>query len=328
MVAFHSQQQLRNNLLATDRNVVVIQDEKGRKHWGPADETDLSEYRPLKPDNKLVKIEQPELTIDSSHPRIHGALALYPVYAAAVQAIYRDLDPAEFDERYAQNPPIRGGTTPAAFEALLDGAADLIFMGKPSDEQMQEAERRGATLSITPIASEAFVFFVSKTNPVDNLSIEQIRDIYSKRITRWSEVGGKNEKILPFQRPEGSGSQTAMERIMGDVPLAKPVQEEFQRDMGGIVNRVADYRNYGNSIGYSFRYYVEGMFKHDGVKLLSVNGIAPTVENIQNGTYPFVGPMVVITAGSENPHVQELIDWFLSSQGQDLLEQVGYVPCR
>lgn len=131
-----------------------------------------------------------------------------------------------------------------------------------------------------------------------------------------------------FQRPEGSGSQTMMLKVMGDVPLANPQQEEFQQSMGGIVNRVADYRNYGNSIGFSFRYYVEGMFKHDGVKLLKINGIEPTVENIQSGKYPLIGEMMIITAGSENPNVQKLTDWFLSPQGQELVEKVGYVPLK
>ncbi len=323
--ALHWQQRFRENLLTRDHDAVVVQDEKGRQHWG-GDETDLSEYQPFKPDNKLVKIEVSTLTIESKQPRIHGALALYPVYAAAVEAIYRNVEAKQFGDRYGQDNLIQGGTTPAAFESLLEGKVDMVFMAKPSLEQMKEAEHRGKTLSITPIGSESFVFFVSKVNPVENLTVEQIRDIYSKRITRWNELGGKNEKILPFQRPEGSGSQTAMERIMGDVQLAKPVQEEFQISMGGIVNRVADYRNYGNSIGYSFRYYVEGMLKHDGVKLLSVNGIDPTIENIRNDIYPFTGPMVIITAGSENPNVPKLIDWFLSPQGQDLLERVGYVP--
>jgi len=202
----------------------------------------------------------------------------------------------------------------------------MVFMLQPSEKQWNEAESKGVKLLVTKIGYEAFVFFVSRTNPVDSLTADQIRNIYSKRITRWSEAGGKNEKILPFQRPEGSGSQTMMIRFMDGVPLAKPQKEEFQISMGGIINRVADYRNYGNSIGFSFRYYVEGMFRHDGVKLLQINGIEPTVENIQNGSYPLIGQIVVVTtAGNTNPNVPKLINWFLSPQGQDLIERVGYI---
>jgi phosphate transport system substrate-binding protein len=117
-----------------------------------------------------------------------------------------------------------------------------------------------------------------------------------------------------------------MLRVMGDVPLTTPVREEYQLMMGGIVNRVADYRNYGNAIGYSFRYYVESMFKHDGVKIISVDGVAPTPASIRDRSYPFVYPLAAITAGTENPNAQKLIDWFLSPQGQDLIGRAGYVP--
>lgn len=284
------------------------------------DETDLRPYIPFSTDNKLETVEgEVRLHIKSKHPRLHGALALYPVYAAAAQEAYKNITANEAEQI------VRGGTSPKAFSALIEGGADMVFMLRPSEKQFKEAEAAGKTLTVTPIGREAFVFFVSSANPVDRLSSDQIREIYSKQITNWRELGGKNKKILPFQRPEGSGSQTAMQRFMDDRPLARPIKEEYQELMGGIVNRVADYRNYANSIGYSFRYYVEGMFKHDGVKLLAVDGIEPSPNNIRNGTYPLTGEMAIVTAGSENQHVPELIEWFLSPPGQELIERVGYV---
>lgn len=321
VVAFQYRQQMREYSLSSDYSVDRVRDERYQPAWtDEADETDLKPYIPFSADNKLKSVERPvDLSIGSNHPSLHGALALYPVYAAAAQAIYKNVSTEQAAEI------VRGGTSPAAFASLMGGSADMVFMLRPSEKQENEAKNLGKTLSVTPIGREAFVFFVSNTNPVDGLSSQQIRDIYSKQITRWSELGGRNEKILPFQRPEGSGSQTAMQRFMGTQPLAKPVREEYQELMGGIVNRVADYRNYGHSIGYSFRYYVEGMFKHEGVKLLAVNGIEPSPENIRNGSYPLVGEMVIVTAGTENPNVPKLIDWFLSPQGQKLTEQVGYV---
>jgi phosphate transport system substrate-binding protein len=91
--------------------------------------------------------------------------------------------------------------------------------------------------------------------------------------------------------------------------------------------KVADYRNYGNSIGFSFRYYVEGLFKHDGVKLLKIDGIAPTIENVQNKSYPLISELVIISRkDNTNPNVQRLTEWFLSPQGQELIKNVGYVP--
>lgn len=311
LLVYQSQQHFREIILAPRYDNDVV------------DEHDtLYHYKPFSENNQLIKINSPTLQIDSDYPKIHGALALFPVYAAAVEAVYQNIEAGQ------SGTIIQGGPTPIAFESLLSGNSDMVFMAMPSEKQWAEAESKGIKLSVTPVGYEAFVFFVNQTNPVDHLTLEQIRDIYSKRITRWSDVGGNNQKILPFQRPEGSGSQTMMIQVMGDVPLAKPVREEFQDLMEGIVQRVADYRNYSNSIGFSFRYFVEGMFKYDGVKLLRINGIAPTIENIQNGSYPLIGQIVIVTAGSSNPNVVQLTDWFLSPQGQDLIRGVGYVPLQ
>ncbi len=303
--------------------LTMVHDEKGSfEQIRREDKTDLGSFVPFSENNKLVKIENPTLAIKENHPRMHGALALFPVYAAAAQAVYQNYLP---EGDYAVPEYVYAGTSPEAFEAVLDGTYDMAFMLRPSDAQMAEAEKRGKTLAITPLGREAFVFFVSQVNPVNDLPSSLIRNIYARKIRRWDEVGGDAQPILAFQRPAGSGSQTAMERFMGDVRLAVPLKEEFQYDMGGIVNRVADYRNYGNSIGYSFRYYVTTMFRHDGVKIIAVDGVEPTVENIRSGAYPLTGELVVVTAGSRNPHVQEMIVWFLSPQGQRLIEDVGYV---
>ncbi|MCL2710500.1 MAG: substrate-binding domain-containing protein [Planctomycetaceae bacterium] len=267
----------------------IVRDERGRNLYYTSD-TDLTEYIPFTENNKLVKIELPTLTVHSEHPKLHGAFALYPIYAAAVESMYDIRGDMTFDDpdREWGNAHVKVGTSPQAFNALLNvdpqRRSDMVFMLQPSEKQLQEAKDKGIALVITPIGYEAFVFFVSTVNPVDGLTLDQIRDIYSKRTTRWNDLGGRNERILPFQRPEGSGSQTAMLRVMGDVPIPPPLREEFRHGMGIIVASVADYRNYGNAIGFSFRYYVEGLFKHDGVKLLNIDGIAPTIENIQNGT--------------------------------------------
>ena len=325
-----SHKHFRTEILPPFPGQEIIRDERIRI-WHS--DTDLSEYIPFKENNKLVKIESPTLVIDSEHPRLHGAFALYPLYAAAVEAIYRNTEEIELDYRQLnrQVSHVQVGTSPRAFGTLIDERDwlryDMIFMARPSEKQLQEAANKGVELVITPIGYEAFVFFVSIVNPVDSLTLEQIRDIYSKRITRWEELGGSRERILPFQRPEGSGSQTAMLRLMEDVPMTPPQREEFRDGMGGIVRDVADYRNYGNAIGFSFRYYVEGLFKHDGVKLLQIDGIAPTVENIQNKSYPLIGEIVIISrADNTNPNVPKLTEWFLSPQGQQLVRDVGYVP--
>jgi phosphate transport system substrate-binding protein len=95
-------------------------------------------------------------------------------------------------------------TTPVAYEQLIQGDMDMIFALTPSAKQQEKAAEAGLTLKLTPFAREAFVFVTSAENPVDRLSLAQIRAIYSGQITNWKEVGGADAPILAFQRQPGS----------------------------------------------------------------------------------------------------------------------------
>ena len=241
---------------------------------------------------------------------------------AAAQAIYKDIMSAEALKRVVVS------TTPRACENLIEGRADIIFCAQPSPEQIAAAKAKGVEFQLTPIGREAFVFFVNEANSVEGLTSAQVRAIYTRRVTSWAEVGGRKEKILPFQRPAGSGSQTAMEmQVMRGTSMAAPLKEEQIRGMGGIVLETAAYRNAPNAIGYSFRFFVTTMMNAKGVKLLKIDGVAPTVETIRDGTYPYSSNFYAITTNktADKPHVRELIAWFLSEQGQKLIEDTGYV---
>jgi phosphate transport system substrate-binding protein len=123
-------------------------------------------------------------------------------------------------------------------------------------------------------------------------------------------VGGKNRIINPVTRLAGSGSQSAMDKFMGDIPIG----------------RKSPLAVTGGSIGFSFRYYLDGMVGSDNVKMLSLNGVYPSAENIQNGSYPVIAQFYAIyRADNENENIQALIDWLLSDEGQRLIEQCGYV---
>lgn len=279
----------------------------------------LDAYRPYKDRNLLATVLNPSLTISSDYPRLDGATAAYPLYAAAAQAIYKE--PASDVHTI-----IDSNTTPQAYEKLIKGEVDIIFALQPSPEQRAAAEAAGVTLHLTPIAKEAFVFFVHQDNPVSSLTPAQIRGIYTKRIRNWSEVGGGNDKVLPFQRPQGSGSQTALQEMVmqGEKP-ATPAREEFARGMGGVIQRVASYRNSREALGYSFRFFATTMVPIEGIKLLAIDDVPPTRDTIRDGTYPYTAELYAITAGTKNPHAQTFIDWFLSPAGQKLVEDTGYV---
>lgn len=211
----------------------------------------LWDYAPFKTEgNRLTPLSLPAtITIDNDWPRIDGATAAYPVYASTVQALYKGLDESSVA------PYISSRRTPEAYKALIAGETDLIFVAQPSEQQKKLAAENGLTLTMIPFAREAFVFIAHKDNPVKNLSVEQIRAIYSGQITNWQAVGGQNINVIPYQRPEGSGSQTTMlAKVMQDTVMRKPLESEMAQGMGGIIRRVANYQNTTNALGYSFRY--------------------------------------------------------------------------
>ena len=149
---------------------------------------------------------------------------------------------------------------------------------------------------------------------------------YSGEITNWSEVGGKDEKIAAYQRNEGSGSQSMLIRFMDGKEIMEAPTEMVDDLMVGIVERVSDYRSKPGSIGFSFRYYLEGIIKNPDIKLLSIDGIAPTVENIKNGSYPITASLYAVTyEGNDNENIDKFIEWVLSDEGQYLIEKTGYV---
>ncbi|MEK5231358.1 substrate-binding domain-containing protein [Lysinibacillus sp. FSL K6-0232] len=284
-------------------------------------EIDVFAYEPFSRNNKVIKSDtEASLQLTQPLPRLDGATAMYPLYAAFVEATYPKNNYSPYDSI------VKVSRTPEAYQNLLVGDTDIIFVAAPSTSQQWQAENKGLAFNMTPIGREAFVFFVHANNSVDNLTLEQVKQIYAGDITNWHEVGGQDDAIRAFQRPADSGSQTALEKLMGDQPIMEAPTEDIASGMGGIIQEVSKYRNYKNAIGYTFRYYSTEMIQNKEIKLLSIDGVAPTKENIQNGTYPLIAEFYAVTAGTENPNAQKLIDWICSDEGQAIIEKVGYVP--
>ena len=272
-------------------------------------------------------------------PVLDGAEAAYPVYSAFADACYENI--GEIQE-YAKkngykNPdiimPVKFNNSVIAFEDLVAGETDIFFGAKPSAAQQELVSEAGKELILTPIGKEAFVFFVNSENPVDGLTSDQIRDIYSGEITNWKKIGGVNERILAFQRPKNSGSQTMMEYFMGDTQLKKPVRTESVSSMGDLVLTIASYQNRSSAIGYSFRYFatimVNDMDYSNHIKYLSVDGVYPDVETIRSGAYPLTTELYAVTlADNPNENVELFLDWMTSPQGQQIVADTGYVAIQ
>ncbi|MBQ7835341.1 MAG: substrate-binding domain-containing protein [Ruminiclostridium sp.] len=268
---------------------------------------ELHKYLPFDGNSEIVDIDG-SLKLTEDLPVVDGAAALYPVFSAFVNAVYPD-DSVSFNGTdFTPESILQYTNTRGAYKAVADGTVDIVFCAAPSEEQLAYAEETGAELELVPIGKEAFVFIVNRDNPVDSLTTEQVKGLYSGEIKNWSEVGGDNCCIDALTRNKGSGSQTAMESFMDG--------DEIRKNPLGFT---------GRAIGFSFRYYVEGIVENGGVKMLSLNGVYPSKENISNSTYPIVSNFyAVYRKDNDNRNIKPFIEWILSEEGQYIVEESGY----
>lgn len=280
---------------------------------------DVGKFLPHQPDSELARIDS-SLKLEGDLPVLDGAAALVPVYASIIDNVYPDgsvifedgvfSDDNYYGENFAPDSKMQYKNTVRGYKAIVDGETDILFCAAPSEEQKQYAQDKGVELVYVPIGLKGFVFFVNENNPVDNLTAVEIRGIYAGEYTNWSQLGGANRVINPVSRLKGSGSQSAMDSFMGDKAIAKKSPLAIT----------------GASIGFSFRYYMDGIVGNKSVKMLSLNGVYPSAENIQNGSYPIIAKFYAIyRADNENENVKILIDWIMSDEGQQLIEKTGYV---
>lgn len=271
-----------------------------------------------------TKEEAPLFTLET-YPRVDASLATQPLTDAFIKA---------FVGEHVDTDSIEYTNTHPAYIKLINGETDLIVVTEPSREELMLAEQAGVELVVTPVVKEGFVFYVNGNNPVSNLSVEQIQKIYTGEITNWKQVGGNDEPIRAFQRPENSGSQTGMlSLVMKDLQLMNPPKENLIETMQEIINLVSDYDNGKTSIGYSYYYYATTMYSTidetvaNGIKLLKVNGVEPKYETIQNNTYPLNTAYYIVTRkdAENNEKIQTLKNAMLSRKGQNVAKEAGYV---
>lgn len=262
---------------------------------------------------------EPIFTLEN-YPKVDASLAIHPL-VDSIAADFLGMEEYELDFEYTTT------RSSEVYHNLIDGKVDVIFAAEISEEDTAYAEAMGVELNIIPATSSAFVFIVNKDNPVDNLTFSQVQDIYAGKITNWSQVGGQDGEIIPYQRPQGSGSQTAMlSLVMKDKKIMDPPLNHIQGEMGELIDAVAEYDNKENAIGYSYFYYVNTMYKRDSIKMLSIDGVEPTIKTIKNGKYPIFTNGFIVTRSDADENTKKWVEAVLSERGSKIIENAGYVP--
>ena len=238
----------------------------------------------------------------SSSVIIAGSTSVQP-YAELLEEEYAHLYPGcEID--------VQGGGTSAGITAVRSGTADIGMASRAlkSDEQ---------DLWSVEIAKDGLAIIVNPENHLRNLTIEQLRGIYTGRITNWMDVGGDNVRIHIITREEGSGTRSAFEDLVMDSERITP--RAIVQDSNGAVRQLV--AGDKDSVGFVSLGLVD-----ETVKAVSLGGIAPTWDNVSNGTYSLYRPFLFVTLSEPEGLVKNFIDFTLSAEGQQLLISEGLIP--
>ena len=254
-------------------------------------------------------------------PRLDGSTACIPLGEAICSVLLGE-------SREDVQDLVQFNRTTQSFRNLMNGECDLLISGEPNAAVYDEMKEQGFEADIAAFGRDGLVFLVNESNPVDGLTTEQIRDIYTGKITNWKEVGGEDAPIIPIQRNEGAGSQALMKKlVMGDTPLMEAPAEYIPGSMGDLMTVVKSYDDTANAIGYSVYYYAHDMEMAKGLKLLKVDGVEPNRQTIRDKEYPHLNAYYCVipkNTPADSP-IRILYDWLMTEDGQRLVAREGYV---
>ena len=217
-----------------------------------------------------------------------------------------------------------------SFLNLIENKSDLIIIQrKISDEEKEYAEEQGVTLLEKPIAVNALTFIVNQSNPVDNLSIDQIRGIYTGKITNWNEVGGEDAAITAYLQPSDIETGELFNPMVMDGQPTSSLPE-LSRDWFNIPEYYF-IRDNKKGLTYTSFYHSDFLFSPIAPsfsKTVGVNDVTATRENILNGTYPYVTNVYAAVRSDidKSSVAYKIYEFLTTDEGQSLVDESGYIP--
>lgn len=270
-----------------------------------------------------------------AYPNVDGSTSTLPI----VQLLWTAVHGTDHGEGL----PKEAAKTVPAYHLLIDGAADMIIVPAPSETVLETAREKGVTLAFHKVAAEALIFITPAENPAQDITENQLRDIYLRNtIKNWKEIGGPNKKLIPIARNADSGSQSQMDNlILKNEPMNVDIQENHvELTMEGMLEQVAYYHTGGLSekatdsyaLGYTLYTYLQNTNSITGIgdqlKILNYDGVPANKETISDGTYPLAeGYYAVVRTDLPADHsARTMIAWLQSEDGQYLIQTKGYIP--
>jgi phosphate transport system substrate-binding protein len=214
---------------------------------------------------------------------------------------------------------VEGGGSGVGIEALIDGRADIAAASRPlSSSEVAALFERFETLGVRYlVAQDALSVYLHRANPIRNLGLDQLRGLFDGSISEWSELGGGSHDVAVVVRPPSSGTHRFFrDHVLGGAPYS--VRAVAVPTTGGVLAAV---QNDPGAIGYG------GLAYHlDGVRQISIEGVAPTPEMVGQGRYPLTRYLAFYTTRPATGLNRRFIDWCVSGEGQRIVAEVGYIP--
>ena len=233
----------------------------------------------------------------------------------------------EDEIRGFRNKCLLNSNTHRSFVNLIDDKVELIITARSiSRDEKAYADEKGVTLIEKPIARDALAFIVNIKNPIENLSIEQIQGIYTGDIVNWSEVGGQDCEIKPYVRNRNSGSQEKFETM---VMVGLTIKDFPEMQIGTTM--MSPYYQLDNDvagIAYTPFYYFTYISGTASSKVIGVNGVPMTKENVKNGTYPYTSNVYAAVRSDidKSSMAYRMFEFLTTGEGQAIVAESGYVP--
>jgi phosphate transport system substrate-binding protein len=218
---------------------------------------------------------------------------------------------------------VNGGGSGTGIAALINGSIDLAMASRPmkDDEKQKAAQSRGSEVTEHPIALDGLGVFVNSANPVQHLTIAQVRDIFQGKTKNWSEVGGPNAPVILYGRESSSGTYDYFrEHVQAKGDFAPQVQT--LQGTAAIINAIGHDQN---GIGYGGIAYAKDV-RPLAVQAEGAQPVAPSEATVADGTYPLSRKLFFYFPSNAPERVTKFAQWSVSPEAQALVTKVGYFP--
>ena len=225
---------------------------------------------------------------------------------------------------------VTGGGSGTGIAALINGSTDIANASREMKaEEFQQAQQQGVTSVEHVVALDAIAVMVNPNNPIDQLSIPQLSDLFTGRITNWRDVGGEDRPVVLASRESNSGTYVYfLEKVVrrGDPNSSNLFSPEALLLPSSEIIGLEVSQN-PNAIGYDGLGYVT---PHQKTVKVAVDEkgpfYPPGIDTVKDGTYPIARPLYMYTKGEPTGAIKEYLDWITSNDGQRIVADLGFVP--